>query len=72
MNRTFTLLIGVLLTYCANAQTNKSAVKSEQPYGVIDTADLTMKQCDFEKDANAEVLFDKGKETFETRPNNLN
>lgn len=65
MNRTFTLLIGVLLAYCANAQTNKSDVKSEQPYGVIDTADLTMKQCDFEKDANAEVLFDKGDYIFE-------
>ena len=30
-----------------------------QPYGVIDTADLKMTSCDFEKDANAEVLFDK-------------
>jgi hypothetical protein len=30
------------------------------PYGVVDTADLKMTSCDFEKDANAEVLFDKG------------
>lgn len=31
-----------------------------QPYGKIDQADLEMKACDFEKDANAEILFDKG------------
>jgi hypothetical protein len=30
------------------------------PYGIVDTADLKMAQCDFEKDANAEVLFDQG------------
>ena len=29
-------------------------------FGKIDMADLEMKQCDFEKDANAMVLFDKG------------
>jgi hypothetical protein len=29
------------------------------PYGAVDTADLKMTSCDFEKDANAEVLFDK-------------
>jgi hypothetical protein len=37
-----------------NAQT---AVPVTQPYGKIDQADLEMKACDFEKDANAEVLF---------------
>jgi hypothetical protein len=31
-----------------------------QPFGKIDKADLEMKSCDFEKDANAMVLFDKG------------
>lgn len=31
-----------------------------QPFGKIDKADLEMKECSFEKDANAEVLFDKG------------
>jgi hypothetical protein len=28
-------------------------------FGNIDTADLRITRCDFEKDANAEVLFDK-------------
>ncbi len=30
-----------------------------QPYGIIDTADLKLTSCDFEKDANVFVLFDK-------------
>jgi hypothetical protein len=58
MNRAFTLIIGVLFAFCANAQTGGTPIKFDEPYGVIDTADLTMKQCDFEKDASAEVLFD--------------
>jgi len=36
------------------------------PFGQIDTADLKMTSCDFEKDANAEVLFDKGIVRFES------
>jgi transglutaminase-like putative cysteine protease len=44
------ILLNVLLL-SAKAQT--------QAYGIIDTADLKMTSCDFEKDANAEVLFDK-------------
>lgn len=45
----------VVLTCTAKAQT----VPSTQPYGKVDKADLELKACDFEKDANAEVLFDK-------------
>ena len=57
MNKFFTtLLLGVLYT-SANAQTT---APNTQPYGKIDQADLEMKACDFEKDANAEVLIDKG------------
>jgi hypothetical protein len=33
-------------------------------FGHIDTADLKLKTCDFEKDANAMVLFDKAKIVF--------
>jgi len=50
------------LTLCALAL----AVKAQQPvsldqeYGKINQVDLEMKACDFEKDANAEVLIDKG------------
>ena len=31
-----------------------------EKYGFVDTADLKMAACDFEKDANAMVLFDRG------------
>jgi hypothetical protein len=37
------------------------AIPQVQPYGKIDKADLEMTICDFEKDANAEVLFNVGK-----------
>jgi len=47
------LLLFILLISCfvsANAQL--------MPYGVVDTTDLKLASCEFEKDANAEVLFD--------------
>ncbi|EHQ27593.1 DUF3857 domain-containing protein [Mucilaginibacter paludis] len=36
-----------------------------QAFGKIDVADLELKNCDFEKDANAMVLFDKGDVYFD-------
>jgi hypothetical protein len=60
MNKIFTLLLLGSLAITVNAQT----VPSAQPYGKIDQADLEMKTCDFEKDANAEILFDKGSVSF--------
>ncbi len=44
-------LLFILLANSSSAQV--------QPYGVIDTTDLKMTSCSFEKDANAEVLFDQ-------------
>jgi hypothetical protein len=67
MKRTLLFINAYLLAITAIAQ-NKPAdakVQHEQPYGIIDTADLAMKQCDFEKDANAEVLFNIGDEIFD-------
>ncbi|MDB5139054.1 MAG: hypothetical protein JWR12_970 [Mucilaginibacter sp.] len=49
----------MLVSFCVNAQT-QPVVTPTQPFGKIDKADLEMKSCDFEKDANAEILFDKG------------
>ena len=43
------------LAYIAGAQTAPGV----QPFGKIDKSDLELKQCDFEKDANAEILFAK-------------
>ncbi|HTD98773.1 MAG TPA: hypothetical protein VK668_05780 [Mucilaginibacter sp.] len=56
MNKIFTLLLISVVCLAANAQTTPPT----QPYGKIDIADLQMKACDFEPDANAEILFDKG------------
>jgi hypothetical protein len=42
------------------AQKPTPAAQPTMPYGKIDQADLELKACDFEKDANAMVLFDKG------------
>jgi hypothetical protein len=60
MNKTFTILLLCLFTSLLKAQTPPTT----QPYGKIDIADLEMKACDFEKDANAEVLFNKGMYTL--------
>jgi hypothetical protein len=55
MNKFFTLLLLGALSVNANAQT----ANPTQSYGKVDQADLEMKSCDFEPDANAEVLFNK-------------
>src|SRR5438270_2020560 len=58
MNKVFTLML--LSAFCAAANAQTTTVQLTQPYGKVDQADLEMKACDFEKDANAEVLFKKG------------
>jgi len=50
----------------ASAQTPKPTPPAytgptTQAYGKVDQTDIDLKECDFEKDANAEVLFDIGK-----------
>lgn len=57
MNKTFAFLFLCSFACTAHAQTTPVV----QPYGKIDQADLDLKQCDFEKDANAEVLLSTGK-----------
>ena len=56
MNKIFTLLVLSAVATAANAQT----IPTTQPFGKVDIADLQMKECSFEKDANAEALFEKG------------
>jgi hypothetical protein len=55
MNKIFTTLLLCLSISLANAQTKPLT----QPFGKVDVTDLESKTCDFEKDANAEILFDK-------------
>jgi DNA-binding protein len=56
MNKFFTLLVPVAFAFAAHAQTTPTIM----PFGKIDNVDLEMTKCDFEPDANAEVLFNKG------------
>lgn len=64
MNKIFTILFLTTLAVSVNAQTNLSNSPTTQPFGKINKEDLEMKSCDFEKDANAEVLFDLGSVYF--------
>jgi len=57
MNKFLSILTLCLITTAVRAQ---QPVSLDREYGKIDQADLEMKACDFEKDANAEVLIDKG------------
>src|SRR6185437_2277274 len=56
MNKFFTLLS--ILAFAATIAKSQTPVYQDQPYGKIDKEDLEMTSCDFEKDANAEVLLD--------------
>jgi len=62
MKKTFTLML--LSAFCTVVTAQTTTTPTTQPYGKVDLADLEMKACDFEKDANAEVLFDKGSVNF--------
>jgi hypothetical protein len=59
MNKFFTLITICGLALAVNAQP-QSVTPTSQPYGKVDKADLDLTSCEFEKDAHAEVLFDKG------------
>lgn len=65
MNKVFTLLFLCLAFFSAKAQISPPT----QPYGKIDIADLELKSCDFEKGANAMILFEKGSVHFDARYN---
>jgi hypothetical protein len=50
--------ISITVAY-AQKKADAPAFATTQPYGKVDKADLEMTSCVFEKDANAEVLFDQ-------------
>ena len=51
MHKLIILLFTILFSFSARAQT--------EPFGKVDTAEIKLTSCDFEKDANSIVLFDK-------------
>jgi len=58
LKKLFPLLTLLILTGYIKAQT--------MPFGQIDMADLKMTSCDFEKDANAMVLFDRAAVSYKS------
>ena len=68
MNKTFTLLALCLLAFSVKAQ---NAAPTYQLYGKVDKEDLELKACDFETDAIAEVLIDKGDLYYDTQFNQI-
>jgi hypothetical protein len=67
MNKLLTLI--ALGAFATAAKAQAPAIPIAQAFGKVDKSDLEMKACDFEKDANAEVLFDKGEVYFDTQYN---
>jgi len=62
MKKTFTLVTFLfILISTSYAQVQKVT------FGKVDIADLELKQCDFEKDANAMVLYEKGDVYYDDR-----
>jgi hypothetical protein len=68
MIKPYSLLILGMFALSVNAQTT-APIPTIQPYGKIDEEDIELKSCDFEKDANAEVLFAKGTVYFDSEYN---
>lgn len=64
MNKFYTFCLLSAFALPAFAQKQAVAPSPIQEYGKINKEDLELKACDFEKDANAEVLFDKGSVYF--------
>lgn len=54
------MLLSVVLLQCVIGAANAQSLATDEPiFGKVDTAEFRLTSCDFEKDANAEVLFDK-------------
>ncbi|MGV3508533.1 MAG: hypothetical protein ACO1N7_04525, partial [Sphingobacteriaceae bacterium] len=56
-------LLLVMLIFSVTSQL--SFAQETQSYGKIDISDLELKECSFEKDANAMVLFDEAEVYFD-------
>ena len=66
MNKLLSLALLCTFSLSVKAQTTpQTTAPTTQPFGKIDKADLEMTSCDFEKDANAEILFNKGDVYFD-------
>src|SRR3569833_1230331 len=58
----YLLLLSLAAVISVKAQNAK--LPATMPFGKVSMDDLELKSCDFEPDANAEILFDKGEVSF--------
>ena len=59
MNKLITILVLGMFALSASAQT-QSPIPETRPYCTVNKEDIELIACDFEKDANAEMVFEKG------------
>ncbi|MEJ7911709.1 MAG: DUF3857 domain-containing protein [Chitinophagaceae bacterium] len=59
-NKIIVLSLSLLFFSYLSAQKNKKADPKQPPFGIVEKADLEMKQCSFDDNAEAMVLLDDG------------
>src|SRR4030095_16682027 len=64
MKRLLPLTVGILISLSIYGQKNKNKDSNIPAFGKVEKADLEMKGCDFDKNAEAMVLFEKGQFGF--------
>jgi len=60
MKKLLHLSAGIIISLSIYGQKNKNKDSNIPAFGKVEKADLEMKECDFDKNAEAMVLFDKG------------
>jgi len=60
MKKLLPLSVGIIISLSIYGQKNKNKDSNIPAFGKVEKADLEMKECDFDKNAEAMVLFDKG------------
>ena len=64
MKKFFLICSICIIGFNAKGQKSPGELPVTMPFGKVSKEDLELKSCDFEPDANAEVLFDKGDVSF--------
>ena len=60
MKKLLTFSASVIISFIISGQKNKNKDSNIPAFGAVEKADLEMKECDFDKKAEAMILFDKG------------
>ena len=60
MKKPLFFFVSFLISFSIFSQKNKGKDSNIPAFGKVEKAELEMKECDFDKNAEAMVLFDKG------------